>query len=58
MSMRKSYSPPSLTALEVVADAKVAMQTSCKTSQSAVGSGFTGCTTSAIDPTPCVDTVS
>lgn len=58
MSMRKSYSPPSVTALEVVADAKVSMQETCKTSQSATGSGFTGCTLSQIDPTPCVDTVS
>jgi hypothetical protein len=45
-------------ALEVVADGKVSMQESCKTSQSSVGSGFSGCTTSNIDPTPCVDTVS
>lgn len=58
MPIRRSYTPPSLIALEVVADGKVSMQESCKTSQSSVGSGFSGCTISPIDPTPCVDTVS
>ncbi|HJU66859.1 MAG TPA: hypothetical protein VJ650_01340 [Gemmatimonadaceae bacterium] len=58
MTTRKSYSPPAVVALEVVADGKVSMQESCKTSQSATGSGFSGCTLSDIDPTPCVNTVS
>ena len=58
MPIRKPYAAPSVIALEVVADGKVSMQESCKTSQSSVGSGFSGCTTSNIDPTPCVDTVS
>ena len=58
MATRKPYTPPSVMALEIVADGKVSMQDSCKTSQSATGSGFSGCTLSDEDPTPCVNTVS
>jgi hypothetical protein len=58
MSTKKPYVKPSVIALEVLADTKVSMQDSCKTSLSATGSGFTGCVEGPLDPTPCVNQVS
>lgn len=58
MSAKKPYVKPSVIALEVLADTKVSMQDSCKTSLSASGAGFTGCVEGEFDPTPCVNQAS